>query len=255
MTAWYINRSAGLVAWALLSASVILGVLLSSKLLGKRVRPNWLQDLHRGLSGLAVAFVGVHIAGAVADNYLTFGLKEVLVPGTSAWRPIAIAWGVVTTYLLVAVEASSLLRKHLPRSWWRRIHFLSFPLFLTATAHGVTAGTEMGSELGIAIAALVTATVGGLTAMRVVSELEKAKEPTARRIPERVPTAARPVAPRPVAPRPVAPAYPPAAQAPTAAPVRPATIGARPVAPVQPAAARVATPMPTAVPGRPGTPF
>jgi hypothetical protein len=178
MTAWYVNRAAGLVAWALLSASVVLGVLLSSKLLGRWVRPNWQLDLHRGTSALAVAFTAVHVAGAVADGWVHIGWAEALVPGASAWRPWAIAWGIVTMYLLVAVEASSLLRRHLPTHVWKRIHLLSFPLFASATAHGITAGTEMGTTLGIAVAATVTAAVAGLTAMRVVAELDRADEPT-----------------------------------------------------------------------------
>ena len=173
MTAWYVNRAAGLVAWALIASSLVVGLLLSSKILGRRVRPNWLLDLHRGLSALSVTFVGVHVAGAVADNWVHIGWAEVLVPGASSWRPWAVAWGVVTTYLLIAVEGSSLLRKHLPKVVWRRIHFLSFPLFVTATAHGIAAGSDMGTTTGIAVAALVTAGIAGLTAWRVVDEIEK----------------------------------------------------------------------------------
>ncbi len=191
MTAWYVNRSAGLVAWALLAASIGLGVLLSSKLLGKRVRPNWQLDLHRGLSALAVAFTGVHVAGAIADNWIHLGWSEVLVPFTSSWRPVAVAWGVVTMYLLIAVQATSLLRKRLSKTAWKRVHFLSYPLFLTATAHGITAGTEMGSTIGIAIAALVTAGLAGLTAMRVVDELERAKHPAPARTPRPAPQPVR----------------------------------------------------------------
>jgi len=193
MTMWYVNRSAGLVSWALLSASMILGLLLSSKVLGKKVKPNWLQDLHRGLSGLSAVFVAVHVAGAVGDNYLHFGAAEVLVPFASAWRPWAMAWGVVTMYLLIAVEGTSLLRKHLPKSIWRKVHILSFPLFLTATAHGLTAGTDLATNAGIAVAALATAAIAGLTAMRVVDELDKAKRPPAPRVPTRAPHAQAPV--------------------------------------------------------------
>ncbi len=193
MTWWYINRAAGLVAWALLGASIVVGLLLSSKALGKKVRPNWIQDFHRGLSGLAVAFVGVHVAGAIGDNYIHFGAADVLVPFASGWRPIATAWGVVSAYLLIAVELSSLLRKHIPKLAWRKIHFLSFPLFLTATAHGITAGTEAGTTAGIAVAALVTAAIAGLTALRVMSELDKAKQPPASRqpVPRPEPTGSR----------------------------------------------------------------
>ena len=189
MTAWYVNRAAGLVAWALLAGSVGLGILLSSKLLGKRVRPNWQLDLHRGLSALAVAFTGVHVAGAVADNWIHLGWAEVLVPGTSSWRPLAVAWGVVTMYLLAAVQITSLLRKRLSKRAWKRVHFASYPLFLTATAHGVTAGTEMGTTIGIAVAALVTAALAGLTAMRVVEEQDRRAHPAPAR-PARVPARA-----------------------------------------------------------------
>lgn len=194
MTAWYIDRAAGLVAWVLLTASVVLGLLLSSKVLGKKVKPNWLQDLHRGISGLSAAFVAVHVAGAIGDNYIHFGVKDVLVPGASSWRTLATAWGVVTLYLMVAVEGSSLLRKHLPKALWRKLHYLSFPLFITATAHGISAGTDGGKTVGIAVAALATSAIAGLTAMRVVDEMEKKANPPAPRVPAaRTATAPQPV--------------------------------------------------------------
>jgi hypothetical protein len=189
---WYVNRAAGIVAWALLAASLVAGLLLSGKALGKRARPNWLLDLHRGLSGLAIAFVGVHVAGAIGDSYIHFGAKEVLVPMTSGWRPLAIAWGVVSGYLLVAVEASSLLRKHIPKQIWKRIHFLSFPLFLSATVHAVTAGTEMGTTVGIAAASLVTAGIGALTVHRIQAARHA---PPPRQIPPRPAPRAEPALP------------------------------------------------------------
>ena len=188
---WYVNRAAGLVAWVLLTGSLLVGLLLSGKALGRKARPNWLLDLHRGLSGLAVAFVGVHIVGAVADSYVHFGVADILVPGASGWRPLAIAWGVVSLYLLVAVEASSLLRKHIPKQIWKRLHFLSFPLFLTATAHGITAGTEMGKTAGLAAAAVATVAIAGLTTHRVAAETR------GRNRPSRPPGPPRPTAPIP----------------------------------------------------------
>jgi hypothetical protein len=173
VTTWYVDRAAGLVSWVLLAGSMVLGLLLSSKALGRRVRPAWLQDLHRGVSGLAVAFVGVHVAAAIADDHIHVGLAEVLVPFTSSWRPWAIAWGVVSTYLLVAIEATSLLRTHLPRRLWHRIHLLSLPLFATATAHGITAGTDLATTASIAVASLATALVAGLTALRVMEAVDR----------------------------------------------------------------------------------
>ena len=177
MTMWYVNRSAGIVAWLLLATSMMVGLLLSSRALGRKARPNWLTDLHRGLSGLSVAFVAVHIAGAVGDNYIHYGWAETLVPFASSWRPWAMAWGVVSLYLLVAVELSSLARKRVPKAIWRKIHYLSFPLFITATTHAFTAGTDVGTTLGIAVASLASAAIAGLTVIRIRDEIEKANQP------------------------------------------------------------------------------
>ena len=48
----------------------------------------------------------------------------------------------VALYLLAAVELTSLARRRLPRSLWRKVHYASFPLFVSATVHGLLAGTD-----------------------------------------------------------------------------------------------------------------
>lgn len=177
MTMWYVNRAAGIVAWVLLASSMLVGLLLSSRALGRKARPNWLTDLHRGLSGLAVVFVAVHVAGAIGDNFIHYGAADVLLPFASSWRPVAMAWGIVSMYMLVAVEGSSLLRKHVPKTVWRKIHYLSFPLFLTATTHAFTAGTDVRTTAGMATASLATAAIAGLSVLRIGDEIEKSKQP------------------------------------------------------------------------------
>ncbi len=140
--AWYMARAGGLLAWVLLSASVLWGLFLSTKALGKAPRPAWLLDLHRFLGAAAVVFTGIHVATLIADSYTDLSWLQVLVPFTSSWRPVAVAWGVIAMDLLLAVELTSLLRKHLPRTWWRRIHLSSFALFVVSTVHAVTAGSS-----------------------------------------------------------------------------------------------------------------
>jgi hypothetical protein len=102
--AWYIARGSGLVAWALLAAAVLWGLLLASGMVPRRPKRAWWLDLHRFLGGTAVAFTVVHVAALVGDSYATFGPVEILVPLASHWRPWPVAAGVVTVYLLVAVE-------------------------------------------------------------------------------------------------------------------------------------------------------
>ena len=165
---WYLARSGGVAAWAMLAFSVLWGLVLSTKAFGSKPRPNWVLDLHRFVGGAAVIFTGIHVASIVLDSYIEFGMREILVPFTSSYRPAAVAWGVIALYVLLAVEITSLLRKRLSKRLWRMTHFLSFPLFILATAHGVTAGTDKDTFLLRTAFIVATAAIGGLTALRVI---------------------------------------------------------------------------------------
>lgn len=141
-TWWFVARSGGIVAWALVTLSVCWGLFLSTKAVAKASRPAKLLDLHRFLGGLAVVFTVIHVVGLVADSYVEFAWMEVFVPWSSEWRPSAVAWGVLSMYLLIAIEITSLLMKKLPRSLWRFVHRLSFVLYVLATVHGIQAGQD-----------------------------------------------------------------------------------------------------------------
>jgi DMSO/TMAO reductase YedYZ heme-binding membrane subunit len=162
---WYATRSAGIVAWILLALSVLWGLALSTKAFGRRPRPNWLLDLHRFLGGLAVVFTAVHVITILFDTFVSFSVVNVLVPFTGTWHPNAVAWGIVSMYALVAVEITSLLRRRLSRQAWRAVHYLSFPLFATATVHVLTTGTDRHT---LALRALLTVAVVVVIALTMI---------------------------------------------------------------------------------------
>jgi predicted ferric reductase len=164
---WYVARSGGIVAWALLAGSVLWGLALSTKVLRGRPRPNWILDLHRFLGGLALLFTGIHVAALILDSYVHFGVAEVLVPFASEWHPVAVAWGIVGLYLLVAVEVTSLLRKRISKRAWRLTHYLSFPLFLLTTVHALSAGTDRSTLLLRWSVIGACAVITGLTFVRL----------------------------------------------------------------------------------------
>ena len=151
---WYVARSGGLVAWWTVSASVLWGMLLSTRLMARRPSPAWLLGVHRFLGALSVTFTAIHLGALVADNYAHFGWSELFVPLASRWHPVAVAWGVVALYLLVAIEATSLLMRRLPKRWWRAVHSTSFAVFVLAGVHAVSAGTD-SQNLAVQWSALV----------------------------------------------------------------------------------------------------
>jgi DMSO/TMAO reductase YedYZ heme-binding membrane subunit len=124
-------------------------------------------DLHRALGGLAVIFTGVHVVTIMLDSYVHFGLAEALVPLASTWHPVAVAWGIVAFYLLAAVEITSLARRRLPNRFWRRVHYASFPLFVLATVHGLSAGTDTGTGLAVVATSAALAPLVLLCAVRI----------------------------------------------------------------------------------------
>jgi DMSO/TMAO reductase YedYZ heme-binding membrane subunit len=170
---WYLSRSSGMVAWLLVTASVVWGLALSARVFNRMASPAWMLDLHRFLGGTAVSLVGVHLAALVADNYAHFGWRQILVPFTTAENAekitTAVAWGVIAMYLLIAVEVTSLLRRRLPRNVWRRVHYLSFPLYVLCTVHGYQAGTDRTVRwFGVATVMCVSVTAV-FTVVRIVS--------------------------------------------------------------------------------------
>ena len=167
---WYVARSGGILAWVLVTLSILWGLALSTKVLGKRNVPAWLLDLHRWFAALSVVFTAIHVVALVADSYVYFGWSEIFVPMASTYEPGGVAWGIVAFYLLIAIQVSSLMMRKLPRKIWKYIHFSSFVVFAVATLHGQRAGTDATSEVyrwvGIASVQLVLL----LTVMRIAAQ-------------------------------------------------------------------------------------
>ena len=167
---WYVARSGGIVALALTGMSVVWGLLYSTRIMRGHPTPRWTLDLHRFLGGAAVTFTAIHVAGLVFDSHVHFGWAETLVPFASGWRPAAVAWGIVTAYLLSAVQVTSLVMRRIPRRWWKAVHFASYGLFWTGVVHGARAGTDATNPLYVIGSALAVVVVTFLTVYRILTQ-------------------------------------------------------------------------------------
>jgi predicted ferric reductase len=178
---WYVLRATGIVAWLLLTTSVVGGLALRTKLLRNRVRPPWLLDLHRGLAALAVVFTTIHVVAVVVDPWIDFTWVHALVPFTSEWRPLPIAAGVLALHLLAAIQVTSLLQRRVGVTWWRRVHITAVPCWLLATGHLITAGTDATNVLlGVGVLAAVGAVTFPFT-LRLLQPRRRAARRTADR--------------------------------------------------------------------------
>ena len=139
---WYVAHAGGLLAYLLLSSSVVAGLLLSGRARLKHWPRFAVEDVHRFLGILAGTFIVIHGGALLVDSYLPFSLGQLLVPGTAPYRPLAAACGVVAAELLAALAVTNRYRKRLPYDWWRRAHMLNFAVWALALVHGLTVGTD-----------------------------------------------------------------------------------------------------------------
>jgi len=139
---WYTARAAGVVAYALLTSGVLLGVLLG----GRARLPRWpafaVTDVHRFVSILTGVFIAIHIYALLLDQYAHVSVVTLVVPGASSYRPFWLALGTIALELLLAVALSNVLRKRIGHRRWRRVHYLTFGVWIASTAHGIGAGTD-----------------------------------------------------------------------------------------------------------------
>ena len=155
-TWWYLARASGLVSYALLAASVLLGLLLSTRFAKEWPGSATAFTLHEHASVLGVAFALFHAVMLLGDRHTTFTVVEVLLPFGAAYRPFAVGLGQLALYGTTLLVASFYVRKRIGQRTWRLLHFGSFAVFALALAHGLAAGTDRAAmQFGIVPAAVV----------------------------------------------------------------------------------------------------
>jgi methionine sulfoxide reductase heme-binding subunit len=140
-TFWLLARTAGLTAYALLTLSVLAGLVLKSRP-SRRLRAASVADLHKTLAVTSLGALVLHGAALVLDTTVRITPIALVVPGLVSYRPAAVAAGVIGGWLLALITASFWLRKRLGIRNWRRLHWATYGLFALATVHGVAAGTD-----------------------------------------------------------------------------------------------------------------
>jgi methionine sulfoxide reductase heme-binding subunit len=154
--AWYVARSSGIVAYLLLSSSVVLGILMA----GRTRFISWprfaVEEVHAFLATVTGVFIVLHGGALLLDTVVPFSLAQELVPFSAGYRPFAVGLGVVAAELTAAVGISNLFRPQLPHRVWRRLHYLTLAVWALATAHGLLAGTDRFDPW---FAALATASI------------------------------------------------------------------------------------------------
>jgi hypothetical protein len=142
---WYLMRGSGLVALALLTLTVVAGI-VNVRRFATRAWPRAVTALlHRNVALLSVAFLAVHVATAALDSYVPVGWMAAVVPFTSRWDRIWVGVGTASVDMMIALVVTSLLRSRMTLRSWRAVHWLAYAAWPLALMHGFAAGTDSGT--------------------------------------------------------------------------------------------------------------
>ena len=85
---WYATRATGLVALVLLTPRPCSASSPPTAVPAARWPGFALQDLHRRVSVIAMAFLACHILTSVIDTYVHIGWAAIVVPFASSYKPV-----------------------------------------------------------------------------------------------------------------------------------------------------------------------
>ena len=140
---WLASRASGLVALALITLSVGVGLAMAGKAFRKPGLPRKLMALHEhaALGGLiAIAVHGITLLG---DRWLHPGPAGIAVPFVMDYRPVYTGLGIVAGYLAAGLGLSFYARRRIGAKLWRRLHRATIAVYVLAVIHTLGAGSDV----------------------------------------------------------------------------------------------------------------
>ena len=112
---WLSSRAAGVVAFALISLSVLLGLAMANRL----ARGRAVVKLHEHLALAGLVAIAVHGITLLGDSWLNPGAIGLLVPFAMGYEPIFTGLGVIAGYLAALLGLSFYIRRRVGAKRWR----------------------------------------------------------------------------------------------------------------------------------------
>jgi sulfoxide reductase heme-binding subunit YedZ len=165
---WIVARAAGLLAYLLVTASVVLGLVLHHRWRSTTWPRFVTNELHRTVSLLALVALAGHGLALLLDPYLAPTISELLLPGTISYRPVWVAAGIVGGDLLVGLWLSQYLRARIGYRAWARLHLLTYAAWVLVLVHGLAAGSDTPTVWALVLYGGSVALVGGLAVARIL---------------------------------------------------------------------------------------
>lgn len=139
---WLVSRAAGIVALALISLSVLIGLTMATKILRRPGLPRKLARLHEHVALVALAAIAVHGLSLLGDKWLHPGVRGIIVPFSMGYRPLFTGLGIIAGYLAALLGLSFYVRRTIGTRLWRKLHRATVAVWILGVVHTIGAGTD-----------------------------------------------------------------------------------------------------------------
>jgi sulfoxide reductase heme-binding subunit YedZ len=173
---WLMSRASGIVALGLITASVGLGLSMSTKLL----RGRNIAGLHEQLSLAGLVAIVVHGVTLLGDPWLNPGVSGIAVPFTMGYRTAFTGLGIIGGYLAAALGLSFYIRRRIGAKLWRKLHRFTPVAYVLALVHTIGAGTDASTPWLRTFMLATAVPISIMFVLRLITARRKARRPATR---------------------------------------------------------------------------
>jgi sulfoxide reductase heme-binding subunit YedZ len=165
---WLASRASGIVALALISLSVMLGLAMAGRVSRDPRLRRTMIAVHEHAALAALIAIAVHAITLLGDKWLDPGVAGILVPFRMDHAPFYTGLGIIGAYLAAALGLSFYFRRRIGARRWRSLHRATILVYVLAVVHTLGAGSDAGTTWLRVQLVLTGAPVLFLFAMRVL---------------------------------------------------------------------------------------
>jgi methionine sulfoxide reductase heme-binding subunit len=139
---WLAARASGIVALALVTLSVGVGLAMAGRVARRPGLSRTLMALHEHAALAGLVAIAVHALTLLADPWLHPGIAGVTVPFAMGYRPAFTGLGILAGDLGAVLGLSFYARRRIGARLWRRAHRATVVVYALGVVHALGAGSD-----------------------------------------------------------------------------------------------------------------
>ena len=170
---WFLSRASGVTAYVLFWASMMMGLLMSTKTTRLWSTGPTFMAMHEFTSILGLLFAGFHALILLGDAFIQTDVVQILTPflmdfGKEGAQSIWVGFGQLGFYALALILLSFYVRQRISYGVWRWLHFGTFVAYMLVTVHGMLVGSDTQTTFMLSVYAFTNASILFLTLYRIL---------------------------------------------------------------------------------------